>query len=87
MATKPEKAIKPLGLRESHGVPNAAKRYQPNTPTLDTQAVRVTDGHYDEVLLLIGTGEFPAGLSPDQAEMIATFLWDSAERIRERGRK
>lgn len=65
-------------IRERHGVPDARKVNE-CYPT--TQVVHVTDGDQDEVLLMIGTGTHPAGLTPAQARFLARQLDQSAARI------
>lgn len=64
-------------MRESHGIPDAAKVSATST---DTQAVTVTDGT-GWVHLSLGSCIYPAALTPRQAYFIAEQLKRSADRV------
>ena len=66
---------------EMHGIANARKVAA--IKGSDVQTVYVTD-HPGEVLLSLGYGQFPAGLTPAQAEMVAQQLSAAAVRVRAR---
>src|SRR5690606_33788487 len=71
-------------MRERHGIPDALKMkmFQNN----EQQHVTVEDGE-GLVLLRLGTSSYPAGMTPDQARMIARQLNSSALRIEKQKRK
>lgn len=67
-------------VREMHGVANARRVASASVEASDVQGVTVRDGKDGEVHLLMTTSEYPAGLTPKQARMIAKMLVASAER-------
>jgi hypothetical protein len=68
-------------IREKHGIANARKVSVAAIADSDIQAVTVTDGTNDEVLLALSSSSFPAAMTPEQAKVIAKMLVDSANRI------
>lgn len=73
-------------IRERHGIANARKVPMARIEGSYIQHVLVTDGH-GEVLLSLGSSNYPAGLTPEQARMIAAQLNSAAERIENRESK
>lgn len=70
-------AKKPVRLR--HGVGCVRKIA---TLSDDVQSVLVTDGYAEgEVIVHLTANSFPAGLSPDQARVIARYLIEAADRV------
>lgn len=67
-------------IRERHGVANARRCSAASVENSEIQTVEVTDG-FGEVLLSLGSSSFPAGLTPDQARMIAMRLNEAAARV------
>lgn len=65
-------------IREIHGVADCTKV---SVGMSDHHEVTVTD-HGDLVWLSIGGMTYPAGLTPEQADMIARQLTASAKRVR-----
>lgn len=70
-------------VRQRHGIPDARKV---GVCGPYTQHVHVTDGDDGEVILMLGTAEWQAGLTPDQADFIAIQLNAAAVRARVTGK-
>ncbi len=70
-------------IREVQGIDNARKVACATVEKSDTQRVTVTDG-FGEVLLRLDTSSYPAGLTPDQARMLAKQLKTAADRVESR---
>ena len=70
-------------IREIQGIANARKVASATVEQSDIQAVRVTDGA-GEVWLSLATSSYPAGLTPDQARMLAQQLKIAADRVESR---
>ncbi len=68
-------------IKERHGIVDA--RRMPYGPT-ERQSVVVTDGD-DLVIITLSTSQNAAGMTVEQARMIAQMLMNSADRV-ERGR-
>lgn len=70
-------------IREVQGIDNARKVASASVEQSDTQRVTVTDG-FGEVFLSMNTSSYPAGLTPDQARMLAKQLKSAADRVESR---
>jgi hypothetical protein len=68
-------------VRQRHGIGDARKV---GSIASNFQYVHVTDGDGGEVILSMGTAEFQAGLTPDQACFIAQQLIAAAARAAEK---
>lgn len=68
-------------IRETHGVANARRIAAARLEDSDIQGVTVADGREGEVVLKLSSSSFPAGLTPQQARMIAKLLVASALRV------
>lgn len=67
-------------IREKHGIANARRVSCASVEHSEVQAVIVTDGD-GEVLLSMATSSFPAGLTPEQALMLADQLTRASGRV------
>ena len=70
-------------IREVQGIANARKVASASVEQSDTQRVMVTDG-FGEVYLSLNTSSYPAGLTPDQARLLAKQLKAAADRVEAR---
>jgi hypothetical protein len=71
-------------IRETHGVANARRISVVSVANSDTQAVIVTDGLGAEVIISLSAGDYPAGMTPEQARMLAEQLKAAAKRADQR---
>jgi hypothetical protein len=69
-------------IRLRSGIANARKCSMAKVDDSDTQTVTVEDG-FAEVRLCLQSSSYPAGLTPEQAEVLAQQLIDAAKRVRD----
>lgn len=67
-------------IRFRAGIQNARKLASAGVEDSETQTVTVYDG-FGEVCLAIQSSSFPAGLTPDQARLLAEQIIASANRV------